>query len=143
MSEENEHGAQDTSHIGHSLPELRSDGKSLRGGTCSFLFSVLPSAHPGSQLVQGPEHFYFAHPPRPVIAKGLMMRPAFSDPHQLAPGPTRPSRPHLENTNPSFSIEKHFVLLPDLYAVVQLSHFLPPCHYAMRRSPSLPAPHQT
>ncbi len=57
-----------------------------------------------------------------------MMRPAFSDPHQLAPGPTRPSRPHLGNTNPSFSIEKHFVLLPDLYAVVQLSHFLPLCH---------------
>src|SRR6266702_1009337 len=89
---------------------------------------MLPFAHPGSQLVQGPEHFYFSHPPCPVIAKGSMMRPAFSDPHQLTPGPTHPLQPHLGNTNPSFLIEKHFVFLPDLYAIVQLSHFLPLCH---------------
>ncbi len=64
-----------------------------------------------------------------------MMSPAFSDPHQLAPGPTRPSRPHLGNTNPSFSIEKHFVLSPDRYAVVRLSHFLTTMPCAVPLSP--------
>ncbi len=49
--------------------------------------------HPSTQALywfKEPERFYFTRPPRPVIAKGSVMRPAFSDPHQLAPGGSGP-----------------------------------------------------
>ncbi|KAH9003778.1 hypothetical protein EDB86DRAFT_2275145 [Lactarius hatsudake] len=52
-----------------------------------------------------------------------MRLPVFR-PSSTRSGPTRPSRPRLENENPSSPIEKHFVLQPSLCAVRQLSCFL-------------------
>ena len=70
----------------------------------------------------------FAHPPCPVIAKGSMMRPAFSDPHQLAPGPTRPSRPHLGTQTPHFRSRSTSCFRPIAVQLYSLAIFLPLCH---------------
>ena len=86
-----------------------------------FLFSVPPS-DPGSQLFQGP--LLFCPPATPSNCQGIDDELRIFRPSSARSGPHPPVATSAWKHKPLISIEKHFVLSPDRYAVVQLSHFL-------------------
>src|SRR6266702_1313747 len=94
------------------------------GGTCSFLFFVPPSVHPNSRLVQGTRTLLFRPPAMPSNFQGIDDEAhVFPTSISSLRDPAHPSRPSLGNLNPSFSIEKHFVLPPILCSFPNLVTF--------------------
>lgn len=80
--------------------------------------------HPSARILdrfEKPEPCIFTYPPHPVsFASGSVTRPCLlALISSLRKIPARPSRPFLGHMDPSFPIEKHFVLPRMLYAGCQ------------------------